>query len=133
MTKITKIIISIVVLLLAFFLIDRFIYNEKQSDDTGVKQLGTLTLAGTVTGVDVANMTVDGPGVVTFVTEIGETYNIAVASMGRNMCVAKDDIADVYTIEIGDYVSVRGEGNSEGFITPCMDEGDYLRVEKSTN
>ena len=83
---------------------------------------------GRVTAVDRNQMVADGPGLVTIESAAGAQNVIAVPSMGRLLCAALGSVADVYAIEVGDMVSVRGARNEEGHIVPCDDAGHYLKV-----
>ena len=87
--------------------------------------------SGTVQSVDLTQMAVDGPAVVTIETEAGGTKEIHVPSMGLPLCPAKDNIADVATINENDTVEVNGDVNVSGAITPCQSEDHYLRVTNS--
>lgn len=84
-------------------------------------------IEGTVTSINLEGVMVDAPALVTITTDEGDKV-IAVPSMGRNLCVAKE-LADVYTLKVGDSVSVKGEADEEGRIVPCMDASHYLRVQ----
>lgn len=129
MKNIKYLFIGIIVLLGLFYVLNAYIYNEKQGEDKPVvASVETASFFGVVTSVDLNQMTFDGPGLVTFVTDANETHTTAVASMGRNLCTAKDKIADVYTVEVGDSVKVGGEKAEDGRIVPCMGSGDYLVV-----
>lgn len=85
-------------------------------------------LRGEVTAVNLEEMMVDGPARITFKAEGGREYRIAVPSMGRNLCAAKDAITTPEVIAVGDLVEVSGETDESGFIVPCMEASDYLRV-----
>ncbi len=91
-----------------------------------------VSVSGTVTAVNLEQMMVDGPGLVTLSTEQGVRV-IAVPSFGRNTCAKDADLADVTTIKLGDKVEVRGEISEENYIVPCIDSSHYLRVLSSGN
>lgn len=86
------------------------------------------TIEGSVVSINTDGVALDGPALVTVSTESGERV-VAVPSMGINLCAAREQIADVYTLEVGEKVSVRGELDEEGRIVPCVDAAHYLRVE----
>lgn len=88
----------------------------------------TETFEGTVTAVNLEEMMVDGPARITVVTGAGKEYKLAVPSMGRSLCKAKDTVAAPDTISLGDRISVRGEVAEDGSLVPCMDESHYLTV-----
>lgn len=92
--------------------------NSTPSDDV---------IQGTVSSVDLEQVMVDGPAVITLETADDSTVEIRVPSMGRNLCLATD-LADPYQIEIGDTVEVNGTMDEEGAIVPCASEEHFLRV-----
>lgn len=84
-------------------------------------------IKGTVVSVDLSGIALDGPAIVTLDTADGRR-EIHVPSFGLTLCAAKDNIADVYAIQAGDQVAVRGEREADGAIVPCADEEHFLRV-----
>lgn len=117
--------ILIVCALGAFVLLNEYIYQEKQEPNP--LPVGEVTLTGVVTAVDTQQMMVDGPGVVTIISPVGEMHDILLPSMGRGLCAAGENVADVSTIEEGMAVEVRGEMTEEG-VVPCTSDVHYLRV-----
>lgn len=89
-------------------------------------ELGT---DGIVTSVDVSGAMVDGPAIIDFKTDSGSLHTIAVPTIGRSLCVANEQIADVYTISIGDRISARGMTDENGRLVPCESELHSLQVE----
>jgi hypothetical protein len=86
------------------------------------------TTSGAVTEVSLDGMAADGPGIIKIRTAAGAEDVINVPSFGLALCAAKDNIADVYSIEVGDEVEVRGAVIEEGVIVPCTSADHYLRV-----
>ncbi len=118
------------VLVALFFILNAYIYHEKQGDDTEHQgDVETVTLEGTVTAVNLDEMMVDGPGRITFKTPVGESFEVALPSMGRLLCAAVDTVASPGNVAIGDIVSVRGNKMEDGKIVPCDDVSHYFRVE----
>ena len=115
---------------IGFFLFTHYIYVPTPS--SVVEELPTPTttrsLEGVVTAVNLDGMMVDGPGLVTLKTADGESHTIALASMGRSMCVAKDTVAEVSEVVIGDTVRVSGTQTEDGNIIPCESVEDYFNV-----
>lgn len=91
------------------------------------EQQGQVAIrSGEVIEVDVSEAVVDGPLRVLFETEEGEELTVLVPSMGINVCPARDNILDVYELEAGEMIEVRGE-LSGGEITLCDSASNYLR------
>lgn len=118
MKKIIYILLVIVAVIAGYYL---YVYWAL-GDDSGTRG----ALEGEVSAINLEGVMVDAPALVTISTEDGEKV-IAVPSMGRNLCVAKE-LADVYALKVGDVVSVKGEVDEEGRIVPCMDESHFMRV-----
>lgn len=128
MNKVIYLVVAIAVVIGGFFILNTYIYNEKQADTVQLPE-GDEALSGTVTKVDLEGMMVDGPGLVYITADgSGEARVIAVPSFGRNMCNEKAELADVSAIKAGDHVEVQGEVGEDNYIIPCMGEGHYLRV-----
>ncbi len=126
MKKIQYSIAIVFSLALVFFTFNTFIYNQKQAGNhTGDEK---PTVSGIVTNVDLSPMAYDGPALITIKTESGDSKVIATPSMGRNLCQAKDSVADVSLVTVEDTVVVRGEVGGDGHIVPCSDISHYLRV-----
>lgn len=83
---------------------------------------------GTVTNVNLEQMAVDGPALISIESEQNITYTVAVPSMGLPLCAARENIADVSDINVGDALAVRGKTNAEGYIIPCEDAAHFLQV-----
>lgn len=89
----------------------------------------TATAAsGTVVSVNLEQIAFDGPAIIMIETETGAQQEIQVSSFGLLLCPAQESIADVYTLQSGDEVEVRGAVSAEGAIVPCESEDHYLRV-----
>ncbi len=86
------------------------------------------TASGTVSSVDLEHIAVDGPAVIEVKTTAGTTVKVIVPSFGLGMCEAKEHIADVFALKVGDSVEVRGSVTEEGAIMPCESSEHYLRV-----
>lgn len=86
------------------------------------------TVEGTVISINRDQVAADGPTVLIVEEDSGDTATITVPSMGLPFCVAQENIADVFALEEGQRVEVRGNVDSEGAITPCESEDHYLRV-----
>jgi len=119
--------ILLVLALGVFVLLNEYIYQEKQEPNS--LPVGEVTLTGVVTAVDTLQMMVDGPVVVTVISPVGEMHDILLPSMGRGLCAAGENVADVSHIQEGAVVEVRGEMADEG-VVPCTSEVHYLRVFK---
>ena len=117
--------ILIVCALGAFVLLNEYIYQEKQEPNE--LPVGEVTLTGVVTAVDTQQMMVDGPAVVTIISPVGEMHDILLPSMGRGLCAAGENVADVSLLKEGDAVEVRGEMAEDG-VVPCTSDTHYLRV-----
>lgn len=124
MKKVIYMILALVVLIIGFFTLNAFIYQEKQAEAPVDLEL----FSGTVTAVNNDQIAFDGPSLVTFSTEEGELRTIAIPSFGLNMCAAQANLADVFSLEAGDMIEVRGTVESDGNIVPCANEWHYLRV-----
>lgn len=109
----------------AFVLLNEYIYQEKQEPNP--LPVGEVTLTGIVTAVDTKQMMVDGPAVVTIISPVGEMHDILLPSMGRGLCAAGENVADVSNIKEGSVVEVRGELTEQG-VVPCSSEVHYLQV-----
>lgn len=106
--------------------------TEEPVVNTDEQDMGeTVFLEGTVMSINTDDVALDGPSLITVNTTEGERV-VAVPSMGINLCAAKDDIADVFTISLGDTVSVSGEPDEEGRVVPCVDASHYLRAEPTS-
>jgi hypothetical protein len=95
------------------------------ADDEPVE---TAMVEGIVTNIDLEQMMVDGPALIRVDVQGGGTRVIAIPSMGIQMCNAKDAIASVSEIKVGDYVAVRGDVGPEGQIVPCQSHEHYLKI-----
>lgn len=120
-----KVVIWIVVIIVIVLIGGYFLFTA----GTRTSEMSpSATVAGTVTAVNLDQVTFDGPALVTIQTEAGDTEVIAVPSMGLPLCAAYGDIADVYTLEVGSTVAVAGERDEEDRIVPCDDASHYFRV-----
>lgn len=130
MRSIIVLIAAAAVILIGFFLFNHYIYTENQSGSEAPVVPVEVVLEGTVRSVDLDAMAADGPGKITFTVAGGETYTVAVPSMGLPLCAAPDAIASVSDIRVGDTVRVAGELNEAGEIVPCASESHYLAAER---
>ncbi|MES2994478.1 MAG: hypothetical protein V4681_00355 [Patescibacteria group bacterium] len=89
---------------------------------------GDRAVSGTVISVETEQAMVDGPVLVTILSETEGIAVIAVPSMGLPTCAARDNMADAFALMAGDFVEVRGSIGEEGMIIPCMSIAHYLRV-----
>jgi|GEM_PF-2193991 len=129
MKKITLIALIVIVLCgLLFFLFNNYIYSEKQADNDLETSKVELRLEGSVLSTDVEAMMVDGPALIKVLSNQGEEYDIAIASMGRNLCVAATAIADPGLIKVGDLVKVSGAVSEDNVVIPCEKEDHYLEI-----
>ncbi len=127
--KIVKYCIALVCLgIVGFVLVHSFVNNKTKGGQAGGEESKQVTLSGVVTEVDREQMMVDGPGLVTIKTQEGALHTIALPSFGRNTCVVQDTITDVYAVEVGDSVRVRGEKGVDDLVIPCMDSSHYFKV-----
>jgi hypothetical protein len=106
-----------------FFAFNYYIYEEKQSD---IPQSKTR---GLVTAIDVSAMAYDGPGKI-FITSLDTNTEVVieVPSVGLAACAAKDMIADISAIAVGDGVEISGDLLETGAVVPCTSAEHYLRV-----
>lgn len=136
MKKFIIAVVVIAVIIVAYVALqDKPVENENALPQEEVQQeqqeqeAQTVSYEGRVTGVDLEQMAVDGPGLVMFETEAGESRTVAVPSMGLPLCAGAANIASVSDIEVGDTIAVQGTLDSEGRVVPCEDASHYLRVE----
>lgn len=115
-------IVVIAVLIVAFYALNAYIYQEKQADTN------TLTAQGEIVAIDLEQIAFDGPAVVTIETSSGDTETIVVPSMGLPLCTAFENIEDVFTMDVGQEVEVRGYEATQGGIIPCDAPDHYLRI-----
>lgn len=90
---------------------------------------GERASSGTITSINLDSVAADGPAVIVIKTPTG-TDTINVPSFGLNLCAASKNIADVYTLKVGDKVEVNGKIGAEGELVPCASTAHYLRVAK---
>lgn len=125
MKKIVVVAGALIVLLVGFFVFNSYIYNAKQAEFIPGE---TVVREGQALAVDTGAAAVDGPVLITLESDDGELSTIAVPSMGLPLCDAADSIADVYMIEAGARIEVRGIVDGNGSIVPCESSDHYLRV-----
>jgi hypothetical protein len=89
-----------------------------------------MSYSGKVITVDMTQVAVDGPAVVTLRTSAGNDVKINVPSFGILLCKAHASILGASTLKVGDAVEVRGTVGEDGTIVPCQSEDHYLRVMK---
>ena len=109
--------------------------NHMVSDDTPINiirneedRVHDFAVAGVVTKVDTEQAAFDGP-VRIFIDEQESTKRIvAVPSMGVLHCAAKDNIADVWSIKVGDKIQALGTVGPSGELVPCESPDHFLTV-----
>lgn len=112
------------VLLLA--VVGYLVARDVETPDTTADE--TLTKKGEIVEIDLEQMKLDGPALITMLDQAGDLATIAVPSMGIRLCAAFDAIANVSTAAVGDKVEVSGSVDSEGNIVPCVSDDHYLRI-----
>jgi hypothetical protein len=124
-------IIVVIVLAIAGYYFYFTSYKSIVDDEKGAPMVGasTVEFEGEIKNINKDAIALDGPTVITVSSGNTETY-IAVPSMGINLCAAKNNIVDVFTLKVGDKVSVSGVSDDQGRIVPCEDTSHYLRVVK---
>ncbi len=115
------------VLIIAFFALNNYIYQEKQADDGSIIN-ETINLSGVVTAIDLEPVMADGPARITIETESGEIEEIDIPSMGMQLCAAKQNITAPQFVLMGDLVDVSGQKDEEGIVVPCEDIAHYFKV-----
>lgn len=120
-----KIIGIAVVLVVGFYFINTYIYNEKQADFTVGER---AVAAGKILAIDLEAAALDGPVKITLETSDKDLVTIAVPSMGLPLCEAykANKIGDVYLLEVGDEIEVAGTVSEDGSIVPCESAEHYL-------
>jgi len=88
----------------------------------------TQDVEGEITNIDRSQIIVDGPTLISLETEAGIQYEVAVPSMGINLCAAAGSLEDTAELMVGERIEVRGQLNGEGQIVPCESPLDYLRL-----
>ncbi|MCA9361508.1 hypothetical protein KC845_03040 [Candidatus Kaiserbacteria bacterium] len=83
---------------------------------------------GVITEINLDQMAYDGPALYSVRTPQNELYTIAMPSMGRNLCQAKDHLPNGDEMEIGDFVEVFGQLNEGNQIIPCESNEHYLTL-----
>jgi len=106
--------------------------DKEQEEMPGLITTEEVAVTGTVSGINLERMAVDGPGLITITEdETGTEYTIAIPS--GSLCDAYPNMVDITRITIGDRLSVRGSQrhlrNEKGDIIPCESEEHYLRTE----
>ncbi|HMO78107.1 MAG TPA: hypothetical protein PKA42_03115 [Candidatus Paceibacterota bacterium] len=112
---------------LFFLLLNNYIYTEKQMLNDLETEMTEIQLEGLVLAIDTEAMMVDGPAIIKMQSTSGEEYDIAVPSMGRNLCAAAT-IADPGLIAIGNTVKVSGTLTAENVVVPCEKKEHYLEI-----
>lgn len=85
-------------------------------------------VSGMVTNINSEAVMLDGPTLVAVLEENGDEKIIAVPSMGLPLCAAREAIADISMLAIGDWVEASGNTDESGQIVPCTEESDYLTI-----
>lgn len=121
----------IVLVLLALYAMGTFGKKDTQDGDGApivTPETTAVELKGVVTAINLDGIAADGPALITFVSDDGSRYTIALPSMGRLLCAAQDTVASPESAQVGDKIEVRGEQEEGGNIVPCIDVTYYLRV-----
>lgn len=126
-----------IIILVSIIIIASLAYTFTRNDDAlenlpPPNQITAREVKGTVVSVNTDAVALDGPSLITIKDESGADVVVAVPSMGINLCLAKDAIADVYTIKAGDVAEARGTVDEEGRIVPCESSDHYLKITSST-
>ena len=120
--------IHLIVLLVVIFSVIFYFYSSRSDEEIMIEYADSfVTTDGFVTVVDLSGVEVDGSTLITLEREDGGFVIVAVPSMGVNLCVA-EDVVDPLTLNVGDYVFVRGEVDNFERIVPCWDSSHYFRV-----
>ncbi len=127
-TIILTVISGFVLLLGLFFVLNAYIYSEKQADQNSTVTSEDIMLVGIVQSVDLTPMMVDGPARITILNSAGERFNIAVTSMGRSLCLAAATVSAPDFVSVGDRVEVFGLMSEEGEVVPCEKEEHYFKI-----
>lgn len=121
---------TLVIVIGLFFLLNSYIYHEKQATEEVTPEITNVVTEGVVTEVNTDQIAFDGPALITFTEVDGTARTIAVPSMGINLCAAAAAIADVSLITLGDTVRVSGTLGENNHIVPCESADHYLTVER---
>lgn len=112
-----------------------FIFSSDTSTENGIpseEQVGEdsveMPIEGIVTAVDMDQVALDGPMLITINDTVGETHTIAVPSMGIRLCAAYDRILHASDAAVGDRVRVQGEIDENGHIVPCASADHSLMI-----
>jgi hypothetical protein len=124
---------AVVVVLVVIALYALIAFEKKDTQNAEDEPLVTpettaVEQTGVVTAINLDGIAADGPALVTFVSDDGSRYTIALPSMGRLLCAAQETIASAESAEVGDQIEVRGEQEDGGNIVPCEDVTHYFRV-----
>lgn len=115
--------------LLLALIIGYVLYTRDSSDTPVVEDApSSVTMSGTITGVDNSKLMLDGPTIITATDDAGEPFLTAVPSMGLSLCPAHINIADVSLATMGDRIEVSGSRDAEGYIVPCDDTTHRLTL-----
>jgi len=125
--KFIWILIILAVLVGGFYLLNSYVYKEKQADSVMGE---TVSKSGKVLSVNLDAAAADGPYIITLESDGGEVSTIALPSMGLPLCAAyqNKNIGDVYLIKVGEMIEVRGTVSEDGSIVPCESADHYFRT-----
>jgi hypothetical protein len=98
-----------------------------QVDQTNTDQ-NDQEISGSVVSINVDQVPVDGPSLITIRTESGAQTVVAIPSMGINLCAAQANIMNIGELKVGDEVQARGQVGVNGTIIPCESSDHFLRV-----
>jgi hypothetical protein len=126
------VLVIIVVTVVATFTVQRNEVVAPTVDSGPATDTATKKYTGTVTDVSTEQMAVDGPGLITFENDMGESYVVAIPSFGIRLCAAFENLVDVDEVEVGDSIAVQGFYNlDQNYIVPCEDPSDFVRIDRS--
>lgn len=130
--RIVYFIVGIAVLVGGFFLLNNYIYTEKQGEELDAPNDTPITMSeeGTIVSINTDQAAFDGPFLITIKTKTGATSVIALPSMGLPLCPAyqKGSILDIALMKVGDRILVRGASSVPGSVIPCESEDHYIRI-----
>lgn len=84
------------------------------------------TVEGTVAEVDLEPMTYDGDGIVTVEADDGAVVRVLLPAR-FGICAATYD-NNLFSVEVGDPIAVRGAVTEDGAVRPCERDTHYVRT-----
>lgn len=110
----------------AFWFFNRTTAEPAVEDEVASEQDDTVE--GVIIGINREGVAADGPTLIELEQRDGTEVMIAVPSMGINLCAAASNITDVFALETGTRLEVRGSISPEGYLVPCEDARHYVKV-----